>query len=193
VKFEVGFSGPGDAPAAVVQFHVVETAEQDPAVDVSSAAVAVPFVDVMRLTVRGRSVASGPTAAAVAQGETDALRGREQPLLSADVERVAARVDADGHDARVADVLVDGCGGEHSEPIFGVARSAAAVVDHLHQPDAGLAGAEHGFRVGERARAKQVDDQVVLQLLVRARIVDERLRLALLFGVDEARTASTWP
>ena len=40
-----------DAPAAVVKLHMVEPAEQDPAIDVGSASVSLPLVDVMRLTV----------------------------------------------------------------------------------------------------------------------------------------------
>ena len=99
---EVGSPCPGYAPATVMQFHVVEAAEQDPSIDVGSPAVAVPFVDVVGLAVRGRAVASGPEAAAVAQREGDALPSREEALFAADVERVAARVDTDGDDAGVA-------------------------------------------------------------------------------------------
>jgi hypothetical protein len=63
---------PGDPPSVVVEVHVVEAAEQDAAVDVGCAAFGVG-VDVVGFAVCGGFVAAGPSAAAVALGEGEAL------------------------------------------------------------------------------------------------------------------------
>lgn len=51
VEHEVVFVSPGDPPSAVVQGHVVVSAEQYPAVDVGPALIPVPFVDVVGFAV----------------------------------------------------------------------------------------------------------------------------------------------
>ena len=77
-----------DAPAAVMELHVVPAAQQNASIDVGAAALGVG-VDVVRLAVRRGSVASAPAAPAVASGERDALLRREQALFAAEVERIA--------------------------------------------------------------------------------------------------------
>lgn len=55
----------GDPPPTMVESHVVVSAEQDPAIDVGSALISVPLVDVMGFTVRRGPVAASPPASAV--------------------------------------------------------------------------------------------------------------------------------
>lgn len=62
VKEEVALPFARDAPSAVVQLHVMEAAQQNASIDVGSALVAMPFIDVMRLAVRSGPVAAAPTA-----------------------------------------------------------------------------------------------------------------------------------
>lgn len=94
------------SPAVVVQVHVVETTQQDPAVDVGTTLVLSPVIGMVGLAVRGGAVATGPAASAVANGEGDALPGSEEAMLSSDVQRVPASVHRDGHVSAVADALV---------------------------------------------------------------------------------------
>ncbi len=56
-----------------MQLHVMEPAEQDPAVDVGAPVVAGPFIDVMRFAVRSGPVAAVPSTPAVADREADPL------------------------------------------------------------------------------------------------------------------------
>ena len=62
----------GDAPAAVMELHVVPAAEQDAAIDVGASALGVG-IDVMRLAVRSGPIATAPAATTVTGGERDAL------------------------------------------------------------------------------------------------------------------------
>lgn len=96
-----------DLPSVVVQLHVMEPAEQYPAVDVGSAVVGGDVVDVVGLAVRRGHAASFGDASAVANGQRDPLLRREQALFVSDIERVAATVDGDGHGSVHADVAVD--------------------------------------------------------------------------------------
>ncbi len=48
---EVALTITGDPPAAVVQGHVVISAQQNAAIDVGPALISVPLIDVMRFTV----------------------------------------------------------------------------------------------------------------------------------------------
>lgn len=62
-----------DSPAAVVELEVMESAEQQPAIDVGAASVGSPMVDMVGFAVGGGAVAAVPTTAAVAHRESDAL------------------------------------------------------------------------------------------------------------------------
>lgn len=92
---EVLCADPCDAPAGVVELHVVVSAEQDSSVDVCSAFVGCPFVDVVCFAVGGGAVAAFPSAASVADGECDALPGREQSMLPPHIQGIAVRVNSD--------------------------------------------------------------------------------------------------
>src|SRR5690606_7338241 len=150
VQLEVASAFAGDAPASVMQLHVVISAEQDPAVDVGSTAVGMPLVDMVRLAIGGWTVASLPTAAAIAYGEGDALSRREQAVLAADIQWIPATVDRYGH-RRVADALIDDRRRQVHEAVLGVRTVRVAL--HMNQPHAGLPGAEDGLGIGQRPGA----------------------------------------
>src|SRR5690606_42047597 len=95
---EVPVSFASDPPAAVMQCHVMEATQQDAAVDIRPALIALPFVDVMRLAVGRGAVTTSPATSTVSDGERDALSRREQPLFPADIKRLAAGVDGDRHE-----------------------------------------------------------------------------------------------
>ncbi|WP_230668266.1 hypothetical protein [Microbacterium sp. MEC084] len=175
----------------VVQVHVMEPAEQDAPVDVGAARVGGPFVDVVGFAVGGGHAAAVPHASAVADGEGDALFRGEQPLFPADVERVPARVDGHGRVPGVADGLLDRGGGQGVPAVLGVAAGDATVLEHRHEPHPGLPRAEHLLGIGERAGPEHIHEQVVLELLVRARVLHQRLRLRGLLAVDEAGSAES--
>lgn len=100
-----------DPPAVVVQVHVVERAQQDGAVDIGAAAFR-KRVDVMRLAIRCGSVARGDAASAIPDRERDALLGCEEPRLSSEIERIARRIDGDGHGGGVASSGADDPAGQ---------------------------------------------------------------------------------
>lgn len=91
---------------------VMEPTEEDAAIAVGAATVGVPVVGVVGFAVRGGNAARGPHASAVAHGESDALLRREEPLLPAHVEGVAAGVDRDLDRADVAQRAIDHRSGE---------------------------------------------------------------------------------
>lgn len=62
--------------------------------------------------------------------------------------------------------------------------------DHPH---AGLACAEHGLGVGEGSRAEHVEEQVVRELVVGARIGRQLLRPLPLVGIDEPGATAAGP
>jgi hypothetical protein len=80
-----------DAPAMVVQVHVMEAAEQDAAIDVGAATVCIR-VDVMRLAVRGGTVAVGDPASAVTDRERDTLLSGVETSLAAEIEWIGVLV-----------------------------------------------------------------------------------------------------
>ena len=90
-----------DSPAMVVKIHVVERTQQDAAVDVGAAALCIR-IDVMRLAIRCGAVARGDAASAIPNRECDALLGGEEPRLSSEIERIARRIEGDGHGGGVA-------------------------------------------------------------------------------------------
>ena len=94
-----------DAPPAIVQLHVVETAEQNTAVDVGATLVGMPLIDVVRFAVRRGPVAPDPATAAVSSGQRDPLPRSEEALFTPHVERVAVLIDYEVLLARVAPVL----------------------------------------------------------------------------------------
>ena len=82
VEEEVVAAVAGDAPAAVVELHVVEAAQQDAAVDIGAAAFGV-WVDVVCLAIGRGAVAADPAASTVADGESEALLRRVEASLPA--------------------------------------------------------------------------------------------------------------
>ncbi|WP_363430132.1 hypothetical protein [Microbacterium sp. LWH3-1.2] len=173
---EIAFVLPRDAPAVVVQVHVVERAQQDAAVDVGAASVC-KGIDVMRLAVRCGSVARGDAASAVADRERDPLPGGEEPRFSPRIEGIARRVERDGHRAGGAGAGADEPAGERGARVFDQSdrRSPglSVIVSRSRDEDADacLARAEHGRRVGERAGADHLHHQVVRELVVAARVI----------------------
>src|SRR5690606_31993990 len=117
---EVVLLSAADPPSAVMQRHVVISTEQNAAIDVGSAVVAIPFVDVMRFAVRRGAVAPSPSASAIADCEGDALSWSEQSLFAADVERVSVWIEGDRHDAAVADMLFGHSRRHRDEMVFSV-------------------------------------------------------------------------
>jgi hypothetical protein len=85
-----------DLPAFVVQFEVVVFAEQHTPLKVGAAVISDVVVDVMCLTPGGWAFAVFPDAAAVADGEGDALVARVEALFAAEVEHIAEGVDECG-------------------------------------------------------------------------------------------------
>lgn len=180
----------------MMQVHVVERAEQDAPIDIGAAAVRIR-VDVVRLAVRGGSVAVGDAASAITDRQRDALCRAEQSCFAAEVERIAGRVEGDGDRRGVAGSSRDDPAWQRRTGVFdeGDRRPSGhgAVVGILggDDADAGLSRAEHRRGVGERAGPDDVHDQVVGDLIVRARIVGELLSPRRLVGIDEARSAAT--
>ena len=111
----------GDAPAVVVQQHVVEPAEQAAAVDVGAAVVFDEVVAVVRFAVRRGALAAGPQTAAVTGGERDALpwrcRGavRARGRAGCRIGRAVTSTDAEVHTAPV-----DDRSGQRVAAVFGV-------------------------------------------------------------------------
>lgn len=183
----------GDAPPMMVKIHVVEPAEQDAAIDVGSAAVGCPLVDVVRLAVWGRTVAAVPRASTIAQGEPEALGGSEQAMLTADVERIACTVDRDVHVPGRALVLLGDPTGNGVQPVLCVRdwRRQPSGLHHLHETNPGLLRAEHGGRLGEHTGTKDVEHKVIGQLVIGARVVGQCGRALSLGLVDKPRTPAS--
>ena len=89
-----------------MQKHVMEATQQHPAVDVGSSALG-PVLRVMGFAVRREDPASRPETSPVAYRESELLLRREEPLLCAYVQRIAARVDSDLDRPDVAQNPVD--------------------------------------------------------------------------------------
>src|SRR6185437_163416 len=81
--------------------------EQDAISDIGAAMIAEPFVDVVRFTPGGRSVAARESASAVSDRQPDPLSRREEPLLAADVDGLAGRVEVDRHRAAIAELALN--------------------------------------------------------------------------------------
>lgn len=96
----------GDLPPAMMQLHVVVSAQQDSAVDVGAPAIDV-VVDVVGFAVRRGPVAPSPAASAVANRECDSLLRREEPLFAPEIEWVSFAVDRAAYGAGFADPLGD--------------------------------------------------------------------------------------
>ena len=163
---------------------MVEPTEQYAAVDVGTAVLGGHVVDVVGFAVRRRHGASFAGASAVANSQRDLLFRREQALLVSDIERVAAGIDGDGHGSVHADVAVDDRSGKGVAAVFGVPGLDEAA-DRVPWPlsfadhdDAypGLTCPEDIGGVGECPGTDEIDEQVVFELLVAARIVREFLR-----------------
>ena len=169
---------------------MVESTEQDPTIYVGAATVTLPLVDVVRLAVRRGPVAARPAASAVAHRERDPLPRREQPLLPADLERIAARIHRDRHVAAVAHALIGDLRRKGDDAVLAVCHTVAGArrVHHLHQTYAGLSRAEHRLGVGEGSGTQYIEEQVVRELIVRPLVGAQLFGALSLGGVDE-----TWP
>ena len=145
----------------------------------------------MRFAIRGRSVAPAPSASAVADRECQALFRGEQALLASEVERIAVSVDRALDGADFAGVLRDQPGRDGGLVVFGqpyrgpAVRLRRARCLRDEHPYACLLRPEDRRRVGERSGAHHVEEQVVGELIVRARIGHEILGAGLLGRVDE--------
>ena len=134
-----------------MKLHVVEPAEQDPSVNVSSPPFT-PGVDVMRLAVGGRSIALGPPAPTIAHGERDALFRVVDPLVTADIERVATSRNCDRNHPSTADPLRRHTSRHHTPGAlerrrFGPGCASRRVrIDDLHDPDSSLARTVNSLR-----------------------------------------------
>ncbi len=90
----------GDRPVGFLDFVVVEQAEQDPVVEVGSAAVE-PGPDVVGLGPGWWPVTPRPRTPAVADVESGAQAAAEQPLAAAHVQREPGRGQPDRDDLGV--------------------------------------------------------------------------------------------
>lgn len=134
-------------------------------------------------------VAALPSAPSVAYAEGDALGGREETACAPDVERIRRGVDIHAHDARVAYTPVDDRLGKGGEPILGVAGRGQAL-------DRDDAYARHfcskcARGVCFRASADEIEQEIVGELVVRARIVGKDPRTFNLVVADKSGPAAT--
>ena len=175
----------------------MEPAQQDAAVDVGPTAVC-NVIDVVRFAVGGGHRASDPGAPAVADRERKLLLRAEQSLLAPEVQGIAPAVDRHVDGAVLAEGPVDDRPGEGVSVVLGVtcgdeaaervARSRL-VLDDDH-PHPGLADTEDVGGVGNSSCAKNVDEKVILELFVAARVGDE-VRSGGALGIrDEPRPAA---
>ncbi|MFA7499274.1 MAG: hypothetical protein WCY76_11400 [Leucobacter sp.] len=74
-----------DSPSVVVELKMMESAEQNSAVNVGAAGVGYPFVDVVSFAVGGGAIAARPPAASVSNRECDALFCCVEALFSPDI------------------------------------------------------------------------------------------------------------
>ena len=135
-------------------------------------------------------------------------------LLSADVHWVAVCIDKHGLRAAVATKLRRNSWRNHSAALLkpcdlgitvgavgatrmvrsggcaGRVREVPLVIHYLHELDASLSHPKHGFGSCNRTGAQHIDEQVVGELMVCARIVLQRLRSGLLGGSNETRAAA---
>ena len=63
-------------------------------------------------------------------------------------------------------------------------------VDYCHDAHPGLTYAHDLFCIGERAAAEHIDEQIMHELLIAARVGDERFCLGFLGRVNEPRATS---
>lgn len=164
-----------DPPIAVVQLHVVESAQKQAPVDIGTALVGGPLVDVVSLAVGGRSVAVAPAATAISERHCNTLFAREKTLLAPNVERVTSPIHADRHHARVADlplrgtnpdydaVILEECDGPSSSSSSSPSTSSAKPLVGLCADDSddahsGLPCTHYLRGVGLGATAKHIDE-----------------------------------
>ncbi|KDA05207.1 hypothetical protein DC31_02085 [Microbacterium sp. CH12i] len=102
---EVVFASPGDPPPAVVQRHVVISAQQNATIDVGSSACGVR-INVMRLTIRRGPVTPSPPASAITNRERDALFRSEKSLFPPEIEWIPVGIYGDRHESALADALI---------------------------------------------------------------------------------------
>lgn len=112
MKDEVFLLVTGDPPAAMVQLHVMEPAQQDAAVDVGPPVILDPLIEVVCFAEGRRPIAARPSASTVSDGERDALLGCEEAVFAADVERVPTGIDRDPDSADIARLLLGDRRGE---------------------------------------------------------------------------------
>ena len=183
-----------------MKLHVVEPAQQDAAVDVGAAA-ACDVVDVMRFAVRSGHRASDSGAASVADRERKLLLRAEEALLASEVERVAVAVDRHVDGAVLAQRTVDDRPREGVSAVFGVTRGDHAaervagtrlVFDDDH-PHPRLADTEDVGGLRDRAGTQDIDEKVVLQLFIGARVIDQVRSRGTLGIRDEPRSAAPGP
>ena len=189
---EVLFALPGDLPVAVMQRHVVISAEQNAAIDIGTALIFLPLINVMCFAIRGRAVAPSPPTPTITNRKRNTLARSEQPLLTPHIKRIPARIDRYGHEPGVTDALLSDRSRNRHHVVFTVRdRSSHTLRIHdLHESHAGLAGSEHSLRIGKSARAQHIEDKVVRELVVRARIINERRSPFPLVRVNKPRATT---
>ncbi|GAA1694626.1 hypothetical protein GCM10009808_09630 [Microbacterium sediminicola] len=192
---------PQDLPPVIVQLHVVKTAEEYPAIDIGSSVICRDMIDVVRFAVRRGSAASRPQAPAVAHRERNPLLRGEEALFVADIQGIPARIDGDVGASVLAERPIDDRARECVAAVFRVAHPhhpperiprADRIGDDDH-PHARLTGAEHILGAGESPGPQRVDEEVVLELLVGARIVGQLRRRIALIHRDKPRTTPSRP
>ncbi len=107
-RLRVARASPLDLPVMIVQQQVMALTEQNAVPDVGSPAISIPVVDVMRLRPGWRSFAARPHASAIALRQGGSLPRGEEPLLTADIERLTVVVKEDRDDPLRAGDPLDG-------------------------------------------------------------------------------------
>jgi len=184
-----------------MQQHVMMSAQQHPVVDIRTAAVALPLVNMMSFTPRWRPITTRKHASAVPRGERDALAGREQALCTPDIEwTIFVEQDRDeprGADKTFSRVNRDACAltfdardASHPSPA-GHPASLSLQLGKLHDDvHFGRAAAEHRTFVCVRGDLHQVNERIKRDLFGRAGVSDEPIRARHLERVNKARTTA---
>jgi hypothetical protein len=206
-------AGSGDVPVVVVQQQMVKSAQKNAIGDVGVPVVSSPVVDVVGFAPGGGSVASRPSASAVAGGQSNALTGGVETLLAAEVDALTVGVEYHVQNSGVADGAFDGFDRDGGGLTFdasvaaltslGAVLTASCVARCGGRPAAalncilsheyaytGTAGAENaargGFLVGARSDSEYSHDAIEAELLKSARIGRGHLGARLVGEVDYA-------